>query len=166
MLRNVTDKEKIMPLWPFGKSSFRTRAPLAKGDARHASCSFCGRPPQAVGPMVEGPNLVYICAHCAKISADIAEGNRSLFSPPDLNDPKLRLTGHMHFLCYFHLQQETDGRWNATGEGTNGAVGTGSTPREAVHNLQTRILSEAAEAFATDAPVGDHFANHADKRLR
>src|ERR1700742_45325 len=36
------------------------------------TCSFCGKSPRDVGPMVEGPSDVYICANCVDLAHNIA----------------------------------------------------------------------------------------------
>ncbi len=35
------------------------------------TCSFCGKTSRDVGPMVEGPNTVYICTHCTELCQNI-----------------------------------------------------------------------------------------------
>ncbi len=35
------------------------------------TCSFCGKTSRDVGPMVEGPNSVYICTHCTELCQNI-----------------------------------------------------------------------------------------------
>jgi ATP-dependent Clp protease ATP-binding subunit ClpX len=46
-----------------GSSGFRGR--------RVTTCSFCGKSSRDVGPMVEGPNDVYICANCVDLAHNI-----------------------------------------------------------------------------------------------
>jgi ATP-dependent Clp protease ATP-binding subunit ClpX len=38
---------------------------------RVTTCSFCGKTSREVGPMVEGPNEVYICANCVDLCQNI-----------------------------------------------------------------------------------------------
>ncbi|MBM4051400.1 MAG: ATP-dependent Clp protease ATP-binding subunit ClpX [Planctomycetes bacterium] len=38
---------------------------------RVTTCSFCGKTSREVGPMVEGPNDVYICANCTDLCGNI-----------------------------------------------------------------------------------------------
>ncbi len=38
---------------------------------RVTTCSFCGKSSRDVGPMVEGPNEVYICQHCVDLCGNI-----------------------------------------------------------------------------------------------
>src|SRR6202166_5048252 len=38
---------------------------------RITTCSFCGKSSRDVGPMVEGPNDVYICANCVDLAHNI-----------------------------------------------------------------------------------------------
>ena len=35
------------------------------------TCSFCGKTSREVGPMVEGPNDVYICTNCTDLCQNI-----------------------------------------------------------------------------------------------
>ncbi|MBL4702237.1 MAG: ATP-dependent Clp protease ATP-binding subunit ClpX, partial [Phycisphaeraceae bacterium] len=46
-----------------GESGFQGR--------RVTTCSFCGKTSREVGPMVEGPNDVYICANCVDLCQNI-----------------------------------------------------------------------------------------------
>ncbi|MFA7237815.1 MAG: ATP-dependent Clp protease ATP-binding subunit ClpX [Phycisphaeraceae bacterium] len=46
-----------------GDSGFRGR--------KITTCSFCGKTSREVGPMVEGPNDVYICANCTDLCQNI-----------------------------------------------------------------------------------------------
>jgi ATP-dependent Clp protease ATP-binding subunit ClpX len=43
---------------------------------RVTTCSFCGKTSRDVGPMVEGPNEVYICAHCVDLCQNIFKQER------------------------------------------------------------------------------------------
>jgi ATP-dependent Clp protease ATP-binding subunit ClpX len=38
---------------------------------RVTTCSFCGKTSREVGPMVEGPNDVYICTNCTDLCGNI-----------------------------------------------------------------------------------------------
>src|SRR6188472_115460 len=38
---------------------------------RVTTCSFCGKTSREVGPMVEGPSDVYICANCVDLAHNI-----------------------------------------------------------------------------------------------
>lgn len=64
---------------------------------RVTTCSFCGKSSREVGPMVEGPNDVYICANCTELCQNIFKQERrrvhagrpalgSIPSPRQLND--------------------------------------------------------------------------------
>ncbi len=62
-----------------GGSGFRGR--------KVTTCSFCGKTSREVGPMVEGPNDVYICSNCTDLCQNIfrqerrrVSSNRPLFS--------------------------------------------------------------------------------------
>src|ERR1700743_1345029 len=48
---------------PGNQSGFRGR--------RITTCSFCGKSSRDVGPMVEGPSEVYICANCVDLAHNI-----------------------------------------------------------------------------------------------
>jgi ATP-dependent Clp protease ATP-binding subunit ClpX len=43
---------------------------------RLTTCSFCGKTSREVGPMVEGPNDVYICSHCTDLCQNIFKQER------------------------------------------------------------------------------------------
>jgi ATP-dependent Clp protease ATP-binding subunit ClpX len=51
-----------------GGSGFRGR--------RVTTCSFCGKTSREVGPMVEGPNEVYICTNCVELCQNIFKQER------------------------------------------------------------------------------------------
>jgi len=60
-----------------GGSGFRGR--------RVTTCSFCGKSSRDVGPMVEGPSDVYICANCVDLAHNIIrQEKRKLSSGPPL----------------------------------------------------------------------------------
>ena len=43
---------------------------------RVTTCSFCGKSSREVGPMVEGPNDVYVCANCTELCQNIFKQER------------------------------------------------------------------------------------------
>jgi len=51
-----------------GESGFRGR--------KVTTCSFCGKTSREVGPMVEGPNDVYICCNCTDLCQNIFKQER------------------------------------------------------------------------------------------
>ncbi len=51
-----------------GSGGFRGR--------RITTCSFCGKTSREVGPMVEGPNEVYVCSHCVDLCQNIFRQER------------------------------------------------------------------------------------------
>ncbi len=51
-----------------GGSGFRGR--------KITSCSFCGKSSREVGPMVEGPNDIYICSNCSELCQNIFRQER------------------------------------------------------------------------------------------
>jgi ATP-dependent Clp protease ATP-binding subunit ClpX len=60
---------------------------------RKANCSFCRKPYQEVGPLVEGPGDVFICAECVELCQSIIiqeKRRRQQSMPPDLSalEPK------------------------------------------------------------------------------
>ncbi len=62
MAKNRTDGEQG------GEGGFRGR--------KVTTCSFCGKTSREVGPMVEGPSEVYICAHCVDLCQNIFRQER------------------------------------------------------------------------------------------
>ena len=57
-----------------GNSGFRGR--------KVTTCSFCGKTSRDVGPMVEGPNDVYICSNCTDLCQNIFKQERRRVSAP------------------------------------------------------------------------------------
>ncbi|GJQ30405.1 MAG: ATP-dependent Clp protease ATP-binding subunit ClpX [Phycisphaerae bacterium] len=45
------------------------------------TCSFCGKTSREVGPMVEGPNQVYVCSSCVDLCQNIFRQERKRVSP-------------------------------------------------------------------------------------
>lgn len=43
---------------------------------KNSFCSFCRKSYQEVGPLVEGPNEVYICGQCVELCQSIIEQER------------------------------------------------------------------------------------------
>jgi ATP-dependent Clp protease ATP-binding subunit ClpX len=73
MAKNRTDGNDGNPQAPSStagdeKGGFRGR--------RLTTCSFCGKTSREVGPMVEGPNDVYICANCTDLCQNIFKQER------------------------------------------------------------------------------------------
>jgi hypothetical protein len=132
----------------------------------NAVCSFCGRLRAVVGPMVEGPNDVYICVECVRLAHEIAEGNRMQPAATDLSDAQVRRSAHRHIRCYFNLHQVSPELWRAVSESPKGFRGEGRSPREAVKAMQKAVLAATAPVLDTDVGPGHWFTNHADERLR
>jgi ATP-dependent Clp protease ATP-binding subunit ClpX len=61
---------------PGGDSNFRGR--------KVTTCSFCGKTSRDVGPMVEGPNTVYICASCTDLCQNIFRQEKRRVAPVDV----------------------------------------------------------------------------------
>ena len=64
------------------------------------TCSFCGKTSREVGPMVEGPNDVYICTNCTDLCQNIfkQERRRVAGSRPQLGQiPTPRQMKECHF---------------------------------------------------------------------
>ncbi|MEX0776251.1 MAG: ATP-dependent Clp protease ATP-binding subunit ClpX [Phycisphaeraceae bacterium] len=63
-----------------GKGGMDTQAGGEDGSSfkgrRVTTCSFCGKSSREVGPMVEGPNDVYICANCTDLCQNIFKQER------------------------------------------------------------------------------------------
>jgi len=155
-----------MMIWPFCKSRGISRLKPTSNNPPNARCSFCGRPHAVVGPMVEGPNDVFICVECVRLANEIAEGNRMQPVTTELSDAGVRRAGHMHIRCYFRLVQAADGSWSAVSESPAGLSTQGASARDAVRALQAQVLGTVAESFGAGREVGDHFTNHAEERLR
>src|ERR1051326_1561086 len=58
------------PNLPPGNSG-STNPPGGFRGRRVTTCSFCGKSSRDVGPMVEGPSDVYICANCVDLAHNI-----------------------------------------------------------------------------------------------
>ena len=155
-----------MSIWPFKKSRSSNAARVTPDNPPNSRCSFCGRPRAVVGPMVEGPNDVYICVECVRLAHEIAEGNRMQPANTDLNDAQVCRAGHMHIRCYFSIEHASDGTWRAVSRIPAGYSAQGSSPREAVRAMQSQMLEFVAKSFVAGGDVGDYFTNHADERLR
>jgi ATP-dependent Clp protease ATP-binding subunit ClpX len=56
---------------PGGGNSGGTNPPGGFRSRRVTTCSFCGKSSRDVGPMVEGPSDVYICANCVDLAHNI-----------------------------------------------------------------------------------------------
>jgi len=52
-----------------------------RGRGSSRNCSFCGKGAREVGPMVEGPSHVYICAACVELCHNIVLQERRKVSP-------------------------------------------------------------------------------------
>jgi|TARA_B100000959_G_C14982057_1_gene623953 ATP-dependent Clp protease ATP-binding subunit ClpX len=46
------------------------------GGRRVTTCSFCGKTSREVGPMVEGPNEIYVCSNCTDLCQNIFKQER------------------------------------------------------------------------------------------
>jgi ATP-dependent Clp protease ATP-binding subunit ClpX len=47
---------------------------------RVTTCSFCGKTSREVGPMVEGPNEIYVCSNCTDLCQNIFKQERRRIS--------------------------------------------------------------------------------------
>src|SRR5690606_30160826 len=56
-----------------GKDSTTKRSPQGK---KNANCSFCRKSYRDVGPLVEGPDDVYICGECIELCNSILDQER------------------------------------------------------------------------------------------
>ncbi len=55
---------------------FMTGKKNATGTKKHATCSFCRKSYRDVGPLVEGPEDVYICGQCIELCESILDQER------------------------------------------------------------------------------------------
>ena len=104
---------------------------------RVTTCSFCGKSSRDVGPMVEGPNEVYICSNCVDLAHNIIrqEKRKLASSSPLFNDiPTPRQINA-------HLDQYVVGQLRAK---RNLSV--------AVHNHYKRLLSQQKREQAKEEP--------------
>jgi hypothetical protein len=156
-----------MAIWPFDKSRGKKITGPIPDNPPDSHCSFCGRPHSTVGPMVEGPNNIFICVECVRLAYEIAEGNR-MGSPAvsDLSDPTIQRSAHMHIRCYFLLERISSELWRAVSSIPKGFSGEGHSPREAVKAMQKALLSAATPALDTETGPAHWFTNHAEQRLR
>lgn len=67
-MADKTDGDNKGPTDSTGDSGFKGR--------RVTTCSFCGKSSREVGPMVEGPNDVYICSNCTELCQNIFKQER------------------------------------------------------------------------------------------
>ena len=68
MAKNRNDGDDRTPSGGDGASGFRGR--------KVTTCSFCGKTSREVGPMVEGPNDVYVCCNCVDLCQNIFKQER------------------------------------------------------------------------------------------
>ncbi len=95
------------------------------------TCSFCGKTSRDVGPMVEGPNDVYICSNCTDLCQNIFKQERRRVSAPgqmfkEVPSPRflkefldqyvigqdqakrsLSVAVHNHYKRLLHIEKET-----------------------------------------------------------
>src|ERR1700739_139333 len=62
-----------MPTKEPGSGSGGRRPTGSTGRNRNAYCSFCRKSYRDVGPLVEGPNDVYICGECVELCQSIID---------------------------------------------------------------------------------------------
>src|SRR5438132_3645009 len=70
---------------PNGRDSNIGRRPTGGGGTtkKNAFCSFCRKSYRDVGPLVEGPGNVYICAACIDLCQDIIDQEKFRRQPDD-----------------------------------------------------------------------------------
>ncbi len=100
---------------------------------RVTTCSFCGKTSREVGPMVEGPNEVYICSACVELCQNIFRQERrrvnttggtlsDIPAPREINEflnqyvigqhqakRALSVAVHTHYKRLLHAESETSG---------------------------------------------------------
>ena len=86
MSKNKNDHENDTPTGPLSESDGSSGGDGNGGDGgfrgrRVTTCSFCGKTSREVGPMVEGPNDVYICANCTELCQNIFKQERRRVTP-------------------------------------------------------------------------------------
>ncbi|MDG2423098.1 MAG: ATP-dependent Clp protease ATP-binding subunit ClpX [Phycisphaerales bacterium] len=119
---------------------------------RVTTCSFCGKTSREVGPMVEGPNDIYICSNCTDLCQNIfrqekrrMSSSRPLFttipSPRQINEfldqyiigqkeakRTLSVAVHNHYKRLSHLENEdSDVELDKSNVLMIGPTGTGKT---------------------------------------
>lgn len=119
---------------------------------RVTTCSFCGKTSREVGPMVEGPNDIYVCSHCTDLCQNIfrqekrrLSSKRPLFnsvpSPRQITEflnqyvigqeqakRTLSVAVHNHYKRLMHLETEdTDVELDKSNVLLIGSTGTGKT---------------------------------------
>ncbi len=122
-----------------GGESGGTQAPGGEGGSgsfrgrKVTTCSFCGKTSRDVGPMVEGPSEVYICANCTDLCQNIFKQERRRVSnvsstlreipaPRDIKDyldqyvigqeqakKSLSVAVHTHYKRLLHLESGDTG---------------------------------------------------------
>jgi len=120
-----------------GGDSSGTQTPGGGGDGfrgrKVTTCSFCGKTSRDVGPMVEGPSEVYICANCTDLCQNIFKQERRRVSnvsstlreipaPRDIKDyldqyvigqhqakKSLSVAVHTHYKRLLHLESGDSG---------------------------------------------------------
>ena len=133
---------------------------------RVTTCSFCGKTSREVGPMVEGPNEVYVCSNCTDLCQNIFRQERKrvtsvsstlrdIPTPRDIKDHLdqyvigqdfakrgLSVAVHNHYKRLLHLEQ--GGNADIELDKSNilfiGPTGSGKTLRSEEHTseLQSR----------------------------
>jgi ATP-dependent Clp protease ATP-binding subunit ClpX len=80
MAKNRQDGPDQPPLNPPSRDQGETAGSTGGGGGfrgrRVTTCSFCGKTSREVGPMVEGPNEVYICTNCVDLCQNIFRQER------------------------------------------------------------------------------------------
>ncbi len=129
MAKNRNDGDNNTPTRP-GDSP--AGASTTTGDfkgRRVTTCSFCGKTSREVGPMVEGPNEVYVCSNCTDLCQNIFRQERKrvtsvsstlrdIPTPRDIKDHLdqyvigqdfakrgLSVAVHNHYKRLLHLEQ-------------------------------------------------------------
>ncbi|MFA6045424.1 MAG: ATP-dependent Clp protease ATP-binding subunit ClpX [Phycisphaerales bacterium] len=128
MAKNKQDGSDMPPTGPSGTDqggSFRGR--------KVTTCSFCGKTSREVGPMVEGPNQVYVCSSCTDLCQNIFRQEKRRVSSAgswlreipapreikgfldqyvigqDLAKRSLCVAVHNHYKRLLHLESEASG---------------------------------------------------------
>ncbi|MEL7087810.1 MAG: ClpX C4-type zinc finger protein, partial [Planctomycetota bacterium] len=147
---------------------------------RVTTCSFCGKSSREVGPMVEGPNDVYICANCTELCQNIFKQERrrvhsgrptfgSIPTPrqlkefldqyvigQDLAKRAMSVAVHNHYMRLKHLDKKDDIELSKSNILLIGPTGSGKTlVAHALHAVGSRASKKfvllSCSAFEEEA---------------
>ncbi|MEM8872882.1 MAG: ATP-dependent Clp protease ATP-binding subunit ClpX [Planctomycetota bacterium] len=106
---------------------------------RVTTCSFCGKSSRDVGPMVEGPNDVYICSNCVDLAHNI------------IRQEKRKLTANQPLFNTIPTPRQINNHLDLYVVGQERAKRSMSV---AVHNHYKRLLAQQKDAQAEEEAEG------------